>query len=259
VVDGGNQRIQRFGPVTPPDGGGGQNPNTPAGSNVSVSLNPATLVYDQVLSAGMSNLTMVSEGPAPPAGMQVVPKGPPIYYELETTAGYTGAIVVSIQYDPAHVEGSESDLRLYHYDESTSPPTWQDITTQVKTGPNLIEGRTTSLSTFIVAEAGSQTGIADLLPEGAGVRLAAGFPNPFRARTRIRFELPEEGVVRVGVFDLHGRKVRTLVSGEVLGTGTHEVAWNAAGDDGVHQSPGIYFIRVETRGETRSRKVILID
>jgi hypothetical protein len=75
-------------------------------------------------------------------------------------------------------------------------------------------------------------------------------PNPFRARTTIRFELPVGAVVRLEVFDVEGRRLRVLTD-RYYGPGHHSVDW----DDAV--APGLYFYRIEA-GPFRERKKMVL-
>jgi hypothetical protein len=79
--------------------------------------------------------------------------------------------------------------------------------------------------------------------------LGQNYPNPTAGATTIPFELAENGVVTVRVYDLAGRLVTTLVD-EELAAGRHEVTWNTA----THSS-GIYLIRLEADGCTATRRL----
>jgi len=69
------------------------------------------------------------------------------YYQLTTTASYTGTITITISYDPTQVH-SPNQLKLWHFDGTT----WQDITTAVDSVNHTITGVTTSLSPFAIGE-----------------------------------------------------------------------------------------------------------
>ena len=89
-------------------------------------------------------------------------------------------------------------------------------------------------------------------------RLHAAYPNPFNPRTEIRFELAEAGETMLSVFDVGGRRVRTLVEGH-LRQGLHVETWDGADDHGRVLSSGVYFLRLETRTELASRKIVLVQ
>ncbi|MCA9752417.1 MAG: T9SS type A sorting domain-containing protein [Gemmatimonadetes bacterium] len=82
----------------------------------------------------------------------------------------------------------------------------------------------------------------------------SAFPNPFRSETSIRFATARAGEVSVDVFDVRGRRIRTLVAG-ALAAGNHDARWDATDDRGHPVSPGVYFARV--RGP-ESRHVVRI-
>jgi hypothetical protein len=69
-------------------------------------------------------------------------------------------------------------------------------------------------------------------------------PNPFAASTNITFELTGRDQVRLAVFDVSGRRVKTLVN-EPLGAGEHSVPWNGRDDRGQQVAPGLYMYRLE--------------
>jgi flagellar hook assembly protein FlgD len=64
--------------------------------------------------------------------------------------------------------------------------------------------------------------------------------------------------VRLTVFDLSGRLVRTLVAGQSLDAGYHEVRWDGADEQGRSAAAGIYIYRLEAANFTTSRKLILL-
>ena len=75
-------------------------------------------------------------------------------------------------------------------------------------------------------------------------------PNPFSDQTTIRFDLMQPSAVDLSVFDVNGRKVRTLLS-ERLGAGTHSTNL-----PGLGLAPGVYFYELVTTGRVESGKLI---
>ena len=82
--------------------------------------------------------------------------------------------------------------------------------------------------------------------------LSTNFPNPFNAVTRLSFGLPKASQVSVRVFDVTGREVATVVSGN-LEAGTHTALWNAEAF-----TSGIYLVKMEAGNFSDTRKVMLI-
>ena len=88
--------------------------------------------------------------------------------------------------------------------------------------------------------------------DGQSPILGGASPNPFNPTTRIRFRLPDAGPVRLAIYDVHGRLVKTLVSGP-RSAGEHIVEWRA-GDT----PSGVYFYRLATPGFEQTKKLVLL-
>ncbi|NNF06571.1 MAG: T9SS type A sorting domain-containing protein [Candidatus Eisenbacteria bacterium] len=86
--------------------------------------------------------------------------------------------------------------------------------------------------------------------------LAQSVPNPFFHSTRISFQIPEESFVRLRVFDLSGRVIRTLQE-DSLPAGSFEATWNGENRYGQRVSSGMYFYRLETSQGNITRKLLL--
>jgi hypothetical protein len=91
----------------------------------------------------------------------------------------------------------------------------------------------------------------------AGVVLEGNRPNPFNPMTTIRYAVPARGKVELSVYDVAGRRVATLVEGEVE-AGSHAAVWNGTTDSGEAVATGVYFARLSAAGETRTQKMILL-
>ena len=102
------------------------------------------------------------------------------------------------------------------------------------------------------------TGVADSdngLPKNFSLR--QNYPNPFNPSTEILFDIPTRSQVTISVFNVLGRKVRTLID-EELAPGSYSRTWDGTSDSGESLSTGIYFYRMETRDFRLSRKMILL-
>ena len=97
---------------------------------------------------------------------------------------------------------------------------------------------------------------APAIGNGSAFTLAANRPNPFEERTSIRFSLPAAGSHSLTVFDVAGRRVRTL-SGGHRSAGAHEVIWDGRNDSGNRVPSGVYFYTLRSSsGELRERAVL---
>ncbi len=77
-------------------------------------------------------------------------------------------------------------------------------------------------------------------PAVSPIRLVAA-PNPFLGSTRISFDLVRGGRASLSIFDVTGRRVRTLIDGARRGAGTHDASWDGRDDADRPVSPGTYF------------------
>jgi hypothetical protein len=91
----------------------------------------------------------------------------------------------------------------------------------------------------------------------ATFRLLSPRPNPSRGASEIRFVLPAARAVRLEVFDLGGRRVRTLASGAVLAAGPHAITWDGRDESGARLAGGVFILRAQAGAESSTRKLVL--
>ncbi|GAB4341635.1 MAG: hypothetical protein Kow0037_28410 [Calditrichia bacterium] len=87
--------------------------------------------------------------------------------------------------------------------------------------------------------------------------LYANYPNPFNPETRITYQLPERGDVRLEIYNTLGQKVRTLVRG-MQETGTHTVAWDGRDEAGQTAASGVYLYQLQAGKYRQTRKMVLM-
>jgi hypothetical protein len=89
--------------------------------------------------------------------------------------------------------------------------------------------------------------------------LAQNCPNPFNASTTIRFELPEIAAIRLVVYDVAGRAVRTL-GRAYYAPGRHAVVWDGRDEEGRPVASGVYLYRLEAvdRGSGETMRMLLV-
>jgi hypothetical protein len=79
--------------------------------------------------------------------------------------------------------------------------------------------------------------------------LHQNYPNPFNPVTTIRYDVPEASLVKMVIYDVLGRKVRTLVHYKHQ-PGYHAVIWNGNNDHGVPVATGMYIYRITAESAT---------
>ena len=134
--------------------------NTPTGSDVGFTPvdqttgrpSPISFTFGNVTGPGTTTVASTMQGPPPPAGFRFA--NPPTYYDIRTTAIFTGTVQICINYSGVQV-GNERNLRLWRYSNNLwfdvtvpSMPTFPNPNTTTKT----VCGATTSFSLFALAE-----------------------------------------------------------------------------------------------------------
>jgi hypothetical protein len=74
-------------------------------------------------------------------------------------------------------------------------------------------------------------------------RLTQNYPNPFNPTTEFQFSLPRESKVQILIYDILGRKVKTLVD-NVIAPGNYKASWDARDDQGLQVASGVYLYRL---------------
>ena len=88
-------------------------------------------------------------------------------------------------------------------------------------------------------------------------RLEQNYPNPFNPATRISYSLAHAGRVKLMIYDILGRKVRTLQN-QFMTAGSHSVIWNGVTTSGDPVASGIYFYKLEVNNHSEIRKMVLL-
>src|SRR5262249_28548527 len=112
---------------------------------------------------------------------------------------------------------------------------WPDGALQVVHG--IPANQIITLREGVPTEVAAAGGVAS----GAPPRLGPCEPNPFTPSTSIRYEIAQSGPVTLSIYDLRGRKVRTLAKGQVEG-GAHAVSWDGRDGAGRELPSGAYFV-----------------
>ena len=87
--------------------------------------------------------------------------------------------------------------------------------------------------------------------------LKDNYPNPFNPLTTISYELLADGIVNIVIYDLIGKKIKTLVSGFQT-AGSKNVNWNATDNQGQPVSAGVYLYTIEAGEFRQTKKMILL-
>ncbi|MCF7913400.1 MAG: right-handed parallel beta-helix repeat-containing protein [Candidatus Cloacimonetes bacterium] len=89
------------------------------------------------------------------------------------------------------------------------------------------------------------------------IQLMGNYPNPFNPETNIRFSITETAVVRLTVYNLQGKRVKTLLNG-MLTAASHNVIWDGRNESGENVSSGVYIYQLQTPQQNLSSRMILL-
>jgi hypothetical protein len=112
----------------------------------------------------------------------------------------------------------------------------------------------------LVRDSQSTVGVIDRdrnaeLPHGFSINSA--YPNPFNPITTLRYDLPEQSLVNITIYDLLGREIRTLVN-TTQDAGFKSVLWNATNDYGKPVSAGVYLYQIQAGEFVQTKKMVLL-
>ena len=96
---------------------------------------------------------------------------------------------------------------------------------------------------------------SETLPQGFA--LEQNFPNPFNPVTTLRYDLPENGLVNITIYDMMGREVKTLIN-QIQDAGYRSVIWDATNDYGKPVSAGIYLYQIQVGEYMQTKKMVLL-
>ena len=87
--------------------------------------------------------------------------------------------------------------------------------------------------------------------------LHQNYPNPFNPVTSLRYDLAENNLVNITIYDMMGREVKTLVN-QAQDAGYKSVVWNATNDYGKPVSAGIYLYQIQAGEYIQTKKMVLL-
>ena len=87
-------------------------------------------------------------------------------------------------------------------------------------------------------------------------KLYQNYPNPFNPTTQIKYDLPEDQFVNITIYDVMGRKVRSLMNDSQT-AGYHSLRWDAKNDIGEGIAAGMYIYNIQA-GEFRAMKKMVL-
>ncbi len=94
----------------------------------------------------------------------------------------------------------------------------------------------------------------DFTNQISNIKLFQNYPNPFTTETRINFILFEDQHITMTIYDLQGRKVKTLIENQ-LPAGNHSVTWNGSSDS-QPVGPGNYILKIQSQNQVGTLNLV---
>ena len=110
-----------------------------------------------------------------------------------------------------------------------------------------------------VADIGTTVGIDDDVKVNPyEYALHDNFPNPFNPETQVRFTLGAQENVKLVIYDIMGRQVRTLANGDSFNSGFHVLNWDGRDNVGEKVATGMYIYRIKAGDFIADKKMLLV-
>jgi hypothetical protein len=97
----------------------------------------------------------------------------------------------------------------------------------------------------------------DETPQTGRTVLAQNYPNPFNPQTTIHYEISASGQIDLTVFDVAGRRVKTLASGFVE-AGQHDAQWDGRDEAGERVASGVYLYRLRAGDHVETKRMVMV-
>ncbi len=133
--------------------------------------------------------------------------------------------------------------------------TYNRLPTKAYEGPWIRGMRGVGALSFYHVPIGEPSAIRAKVPKTP--ELLQCYPNPFNASTQIVFRVNKSGLITLTIFDLNGRKIKTLIKGK-KNAGQYQIVWDGRNEKGITVSSGTYYVRLKTVDKEIMRKVVLV-
>ncbi|MCF7796794.1 MAG: T9SS type A sorting domain-containing protein [Lentisphaeria bacterium] len=181
-------------------------------------------------------------------------------FTVETNEVNGGSMVIGIDTDGGEIAAGDGAIVSITFNVSSAAGEDESV---ALTFTDLVVAASGGVALPANANSATVTILTDISPdELTGVptdfALKQNYPNPFNPTTTIGFEVPEHSNVHLGIYNVLGQEVRSLVRGNYT-PGRYQVVWDATDNHGSRVVSGVYFYRMTTSsGFTSTQKLVLL-
>ena len=133
----------------------------------------------------------------------------------------------------------------------------EDLTTDVENHPRP-SGNGCDIGAY---EYQSDTGISHPIhtqrTNPSDIRSIDNYPNPFNSETTIEFTCPSNGFVDLSIYDMKGRRIRSLIYGN-QSAGKYQIRWDGKTDSGEASASGMYICLLKTNNVRKEVKLLIL-
>ena len=181
----------------------------------------------------------------------------------EPVASLSGTLFVILQYPPNYIPvdgevpvgvGFKEQIGAAHYFVSGDGDNWLKVSQNWNLLIEPVYVESDSDTILKRAPDGEDETEVGKIPREFALRT---YPNPFNPETQLELALPQRTRVSVKIFDLKGRLIRTLFSGD-LEAGTVVMKWKGKDDQGRRISSGVYYALIQAGEKSLTNRMVLI-
>jgi hypothetical protein len=173
-----------------------------------------------------------------------------------TISGGAGHFSIVGGFSPVTVAGVGATFQVQFDDAGATPDSTYDATLTFTSADEPLPGATPrpDLTVNLIAHPAAGTaGTDNVIP--TALRFYAPRPNPMANEAWFGFDLPRAAPVELDIFDLAGRRVARLASGD-RGAGHYQMRWTGMNESGGRVKAGLYFVRFSTPGLSRVERIV---
>ncbi len=198
-------------------------------------------IYATCIDVSKDSRYQFTEEPEMVAFGEAYQLGPPVSFDKDLTISF------SLD-DPDLKDKNKTCFSIYRYEDGK----WIRLESFLQ--GNSIHAKTRRLGVF------------RLIYDPAGKHLAGipktfqlfqNYPNPFNPQTRIRYDLPVSGHVKLIIYNVLGQKVKVLVD-QIQDAGHKSVIWDGRDQGGQEVASGIYFYKIIAENFHKTKKMVLL-
>jgi len=164
-----------------------------------------------------------------------------------------------------------SDMNMIFNQATTNPSFWVEYSVLVELLDTLttlsgtwsvsvtdgLDSLTADNGPFTLTIDGSELAVDPVVLIPEVFALHQNYPNPFNPTTQIRYDLPEDALVSINIYDLMGRSIKSLVNSN-QSAGYRSIQWDATNNQGQPVSAGLYLYTIQAGKFRQTKKMILL-